>query len=118
VEQEAVTVPVTGAEEEPPPMPAGPIPEPVPEPAAAAPIVDKAAVIRSLSKDPSLRFKESGRALLQWLVQHSAGLEEWDGLMATIPPHCTYALADLARECGAEWMAFAEELKRRGDVVE
>jgi transposase-like protein len=73
---------------------------------------DPAQLLRSLRNDPSLRFSEAGRALITWLNERATGVGRWPDLLPQIPPHCTYLLADIARSCAAEWIAFADELGR------
>lgn len=102
--------------EEAPPAAVAPVPAPRENCAAPTPprsAVDKTALILSLGRDPSLRFKQSGRVLLQWLMQHSDGLESWSQLIDSIPLHCSYVLANLSRDCAREWLTFAEELEGR-----
>ncbi|AYN43493.1 transcriptional regulator [Streptomyces dangxiongensis] len=66
--------------------------------------------IETLAKDPSLRFTESGRALLRWLNEHAPDLEAGRQLMAAVPPHCAVAVADLADSYAREWQRFASAL--------
>ncbi|MGI5150981.1 ParB/RepB/Spo0J family partition protein [Plantactinospora sp. CA-294935] len=81
--------------------------------AGAAEGREKAAILRGLRNDPSLRFTESGRALLRWLWPRVTGPEGWEDIVLTIPPHCTYLVADLARRCADEWLTFAEEMEQQ-----
>lgn len=71
---------------------------------------DKESVLRRLSKDPALRYTESGRNLLRWLHQRAFGPQEWVDLMPAIPPHCSFTVAELARGCAREWLDFAKQL--------
>lgn len=75
--------------------------------------VKAALVLQQLRRDPSLRFNDAGRTLLMWLNAHAGDLEHWPELVGQIPPHCTFLLASLARECADVWTAIAEELGRR-----
>jgi ParB-like chromosome segregation protein Spo0J len=75
--------------------------------------LDRETALRSLSKDPALRFSESGRALLRWLATSATGPQGWNELMPVIPPHCSYILAALARDCAREWLEFAKQLEQR-----
>ncbi|WP_432155036.1 ParB/RepB/Spo0J family partition protein [Streptomyces tricolor] len=68
--------------------------------------------IETLAKDPSLRFTESGRALLRWLNERAPDLEAGRQLMAAVPPHCAVAVADLANSYAQEWQRFASSLDR------
>jgi hypothetical protein len=74
---------------------------------------DMASLLQSLGKDPSLRFNESGRALLRWLFTRADGIEQWEDLVSAVPPHCAYLLADVAANCADEWSAFAAQLRQR-----
>jgi ParB-like chromosome segregation protein Spo0J len=74
---------------------------------------DVATLLQSLGKDPSLRFNDSGRALLRWLFARADGLEQWEDLVDAVPPHCAYLLADVAASCADEWSAFAAQLRQR-----
>jgi hypothetical protein len=75
--------------------------------------------IETLAKDPSLRFTESGRALLRWLNERAPDLEAGRQLMAAVPVHCAVAVADLANSYAREWQRFASALDQAvGDAVE
>ncbi|MEU2060935.1 ParB/RepB/Spo0J family partition protein [Streptomyces sp. NPDC013455] len=69
-------------------------------------------VIETLAKDPSLRFTQSGRALLRWLNERAPDLEAGRRLMAAVPPHCAVAVADLAHSYARQWQHFASALDR------
>jgi hypothetical protein len=73
---------------------------------------DRATLMSNLSKDPSLRLNESGRAVLRWLVARAGGTEGWEEIVDRIPPHCTYVVAELARSCADDWAAFATQLEQ------
>jgi ParB-like chromosome segregation protein Spo0J len=79
--------------------------------------IDRASVLRNLTRDPSLRFTDSGRALLRWLSSRADGLEGWLEFISAIPPHCSYALADLARASADEWLEFARRLDERAGTT-
>lgn len=75
--------------------------------------------IETLAKDPSLRFTESGRALLRWLNERAPDLEEGRQLMAAVPLHCAVTVADLANSYAREWQRFASVLDQAvGDAAE
>ena len=83
------------------------------QPAARDAPVDPAAVINQLRRDPSLRFNETGRALLRWLDVHTVE----DHTMpspAAIPGHCVPTVVALARYNARFWASFGDQL----DVVE
>jgi ParB-like chromosome segregation protein Spo0J len=77
---------------------------------------DQESLLRSLSRDPSLRFSERGRALLRWLSSRATGLAGWESVVDAIPPHSTYLFAELARVCSDEWLAFAERIEGQRDA--
>ncbi|MEV0230195.1 hypothetical protein [Nonomuraea sp. NPDC050786] len=71
-----------------------------------------------LSRDPSLRYSETGRALLNWLSGKACGVsaEEWQAFLQTTPPHCRILLVEIAHACQLRWMELAnlvELLERR-----
>ncbi|GAA0572061.1 ParB N-terminal domain-containing protein [Paractinoplanes ferrugineus] len=72
---------------------------------------DVAVTLNNLANDPSLRFTESGRRLLRWLFATSKPLKDWSDIIDSIPPHCSYMVAELARQCAEEWLGFAAEMK-------
>jgi hypothetical protein len=76
-------------------------------------IRDREALLRNLNRDPSLRFSESGRAVLRWLFAHACGPDGWQQMIADIPPHCAYVVAELAYGCAAEWRNLADHLEQR-----
>nr|ADE10220.1 transcriptional regulator [Actinoplanes liguriensis] len=69
-------------------------------------------LVQGLASDPSLRFSESGRDLLRWLIAHAVQDGEWKGLVDTIPAHSAQALAKIARHCSREWREFADILEK------
>ncbi|MBT2900463.1 ParB N-terminal domain-containing protein [Streptomyces sp. McG3] len=66
--------------------------------------------LRHLSRDPSVRLTEDGRALLRWLNVVAVRNHEWDRLLGNVPPHCVKVIAELARSCADIWSRVAEEL--------
>ncbi len=77
------------------------------------PFADRVSLLRTLNNDPALRFTDSGRMLLRWLHSRASGLEDWPDRLATMPPHCAYVLARLARACAAEWHEVAASLEHQ-----
>lgn len=67
-----------------------------------------------LRRDPSLRYNESGRIMLQLLDANSVLARERDRLIDELPPHCTPALAKAARGYAEMWVRFASQLEQRG----
>ena len=69
--------------------------------------------MRELRKDPSLRFSESGRALLRWLDTQTVGMVDWEKVVENVPDHCADTIVELARDNADSWRKFAERLERR-----
>jgi hypothetical protein len=79
----------------------------------ATPGADLASLLVGLKKDPSLRFTESGRALLRWIFARVIRPGDWQNVAVEVPPHCTYIVANVARRCAGEWLQFASDLEER-----
>jgi hypothetical protein len=75
---------------------------------------DREELIDGLRRDPSLKFSESGRTLLRWLLPQAAGTGGWrKAVGGAVPPHSTYLVARLARACAEEWLEFASQIEDR-----
>ena len=70
-------------------------------------------LLHHLNRDPSLRFRESGREVLRWLRARATGTEGWDRIIGGIPSHSGYLVAELARCCAKEWAALAQRLEEQ-----
>ncbi len=68
-------------------------------------------VLEKLRRDPSIRHSEQGRWLLRWLQDRAFGAQERPRVIATVPPHCTALVSQLARHYARMWLAFAQELE-------
>lgn len=68
------------------------------------------ASIDSLSQDPSIRFSESGRALLRLLAACMIDSQQLAQIIAGVPPHRRATVAELARACAGRWTQFADSL--------
>ncbi|MFI6417346.1 helix-turn-helix domain-containing protein [Streptomyces sp. NPDC050842] len=64
-----------------------------------------------LSNDPSIRFTDSGRALLRWLNGQAHGLAAGEQLLASVPPHCASALTEVVSHYAREWERLAAGLQ-------
>lgn len=71
------------------------------------------AILAKLKRDPSLRCNHAGRELLRWLDARAGDLDMWDRLVDSVPPHCSYLLADFAQGVGRSWLAAKDLLKNR-----
>jgi ParB-like chromosome segregation protein Spo0J len=65
-----------------------------------------------LSNDPSIRFTDSGRALLRWLNGQAQGLAAGERLIAAVPPHCVRSVAEVAGHYAREWERLAATLQQ------
>jgi hypothetical protein len=73
---------------------------------------DPRPIVAGLRRDPSLRYTDSGRALLRWLGMRLIVPAEWQGMIGDIPSHDTVLVSRIARACAAAWAGFADELER------
>ncbi|WP_445009379.1 AsnC family protein [Sphaerisporangium rufum] len=92
-------------------------PPPAPRAGGGAPL-DKDSVLRSLRRDPSLRFSEFGRALLRQLDLDLAGSAGSGRAAAAVPSHCVARVATLARENARFWEEFAQSLDQRARAID
>jgi transposase-like protein len=114
----------------PPRLPARPRPQP-PRPQPATPeqelrrgvaawrvsrTRDRATIMRNLRRDPSVRFTDAGRNLVRWLDARAVGVDGWEVMMGSVPPHCAYVIADLACAIAEEWLQIAEHLRRHAET--
>lgn len=74
---------------------------------------DLAWLLRQLGRDPSVRYTESGRALLRWVEAHACSSSPVADLVALVPPHCGYLIADIARKCAGDWQELATAVEQR-----
>ncbi|MCA2229580.1 SDR family NAD(P)-dependent oxidoreductase [Nonomuraea aurantiaca] len=82
---------------------------PRPEPAHRTE-ADPRQTLSLLMRDPSLRYTDVGRTLLQWLHRHPlVDGPPFPNLISEIPLHCLPAVARLARRYAAEWEEFAQQ---------
>lgn len=72
-------------------------------------------LLQSLRRDPSLRFTETGRTLLQWLSVHEAATGDTRKVVESIPEHCRESVARLAWSCAEIWRDLAHNLQRCAD---
>jgi DNA-binding CsgD family transcriptional regulator/transposase-like protein len=77
------------------------------------PFRDRTALLRNLQTDPALRYSERGRSVLRWLLERVSGPDGWERQIDSIPSHCAYLVAEIARSCADEWSMFARRLEER-----
>jgi hypothetical protein len=70
----------------------------------------RALMMRRLRADPSLRFTDAGRAVLQLFGSHSIADGGWRRLSDSVPAHWAPSLAGLAHELALAWQQFAAHL--------
>jgi hypothetical protein len=75
-----------------------------------ADMVDHHSILEQLYRDPSLRYRDSGRTLLRWLGLRAISRQDWEGIVPTIPPHCAIVIARIARGSALAWADFADVL--------
>jgi AraC-like DNA-binding protein len=68
-------------------------------------------IMESLRNDPSLRYNETGRALLRLLALHAMSPGDWERLVSAVPMHRAQAVAQVARSCAETWLQFAMRLE-------
>ena len=73
-----------------------------------------ASLVGILKKDPSLRFNDSGRALLRWLDSQLASMSDWNRIVRDVPAHCSGTLAEAARAYAAAWEELAKQVESIG----
>jgi ParB-like chromosome segregation protein Spo0J len=69
-------------------------------------------ILQSLRMDPSLRFSETGRTLLQWLSVHEMTTGDTGQVIESIPEHCRENVAKLAWSCAEIWRQLAQTLQQ------
>ncbi|MEU3602110.1 ParB N-terminal domain-containing protein [Streptomyces sp. NPDC006798] len=80
---------------------------------SGTPRAERGRFLLSLRADPSLRFSETGRALLRLLDASTLDAAQWERLAAAVPEHWSPVVADLAMDCAADWSALADRLRDR-----
>ena len=73
---------------------------------------DPRPLLQNLKNDPALRMNENGRKVLRWLFNHATGPQGWEDVLDTMPVHCGFVVAEVARRCANEWQQFATEIEQ------
>jgi hypothetical protein len=68
-------------------------------------------ILESLRLDPSLRYNETGRALLRLLALNAMSPADWEQLISAVPLHRAQAVAQVARSSAEAWLEFANRLE-------
>lgn len=74
--------------------------------------MDTNAILQSLSKDPSLRFCETGRLLIRLLHTSMVCTAKLEALADTVPTHRAATIAQLAQACSESWSSLARQLQQ------
>jgi len=69
--------------------------------------VETAALVRQLTRDPSLRATETGRQLLRLLLATELENARWKEIAAVIPTHCLPIVRAVALKRSEEWQKMA-----------
>ncbi|MFD2467426.1 ParB/RepB/Spo0J family partition protein [Amycolatopsis silviterrae] len=77
--------------------------------------VDWESVLHRVRSDPSLRFTDTGRALLRLFDPRLLHAEQRTRLADSVPAHCTTTIAHLAKLTSEAWGELAAELEQRGE---
>ncbi|WP_432994414.1 ParB N-terminal domain-containing protein [Dactylosporangium sp. CA-233914] len=74
-------------------------------------------VLHSLRQDPSLRLKESGRAVLRVLGAHAVIATGPEAFVDAVPPHCAGLVADIAAGYAGAWQHVADLIRQRVEAT-
>ena len=73
-------------------------------------VLDWPLIRRKMTKDPALKYAESGRALMKWIDIHVVYPEDWKSVVDAVPPHWSNDIAELALSCAERWLDIAHAL--------
>jgi hypothetical protein len=74
---------------------------------------NSALLVNALKKDPTLRFTDTGRALLRLLDSNSLNATTRAQMAVALPAHCLATVAKVARQHADSWRRFGQEIERR-----
>jgi ParB-like chromosome segregation protein Spo0J len=66
-----------------------------------------------LVNDPSLRYREGGRAFLRWMALHAMQAGQWREFVEAVPIRWAGDISAIADNMAIEWQTFAERLRDR-----
>jgi ParB-like chromosome segregation protein Spo0J len=66
-------------------------------------------------KDPTIKYKQSGRELVKWLDRHWIELAEIDQHIDAVPAHLAHHIALVAERLAGEWKLIAGAFVKRAD---
>jgi ParB-like chromosome segregation protein Spo0J len=87
-----------------------------PDPRSA--VVDPAATVEKLLRDPSLRNNERGKGMLRLLHVNAVGADQLPDAATSVPPHCVAIVVELASQYAKMWQDFAKELEGRARIID
>jgi hypothetical protein len=70
-----------------------------------------ASISPKLTKDPSMRYTDGGRAFLRWMALHSAHPEEWREFIDAVPQRWLADVRRVALSMSEDWRQFADQLR-------
>ncbi|AQZ70541.1 hypothetical protein BKM31_20920 [[Actinomadura] parvosata subsp. kistnae] len=73
------------------------------------------AMLARLTKDPSLKYTDTGRLFLRWLHLHAIDNKDWETFLDSMPEHCRHSVATIARQVASKWQDFACQLEHAQD---
>lgn len=75
--------------------------------------VEMGTILANLKGDPSLRFSDVGRSLLQLLDKNRMAIRGSNKISEMVPDHCAGSVAKLARVYARVWTEVAAQLEKR-----
>jgi ParB-like chromosome segregation protein Spo0J len=70
-------------------------------------------ISNKMMSDPSLKYTESGRAFIRWMIMHVSNRDQWREFVDSIPAHWLSEVSIVAEQTSEDWRDFAEHLKSR-----
>lgn len=84
---------------------------------SAVPQSEYVTALENLKRDPSIRYNNTGRVLLQWLQAGPTDAEIRSELVEQLPAHCLEEIATLARAHATAWQQFMLQLEDRNTDI-
>ncbi|WP_262703258.1 MULTISPECIES: ParB/RepB/Spo0J family partition protein [Streptomyces] len=84
-------------------------------PSDIVPVTELTEILQLLHRDPSLRLNDAGRSVLRLLDASAAFARNRESIAASLPPHCTNAMAKLAQGYSHSWQLLADQLRDLSD---
>ncbi len=74
-------------------------------------------MLRTLQRDPALRFNEIGRVVLRMFHCCAVAAQEQEKILDSVPPYSMNLLADIFLGYAEVWSTFAATLRDRSAVA-